>query len=72
MKFPETCLLGVALVAAILPCRFAADEPKPAAVVPALAATQIADVPADALPMSTRNGSTSPWLTACPAIISSP
>jgi hypothetical protein len=48
--FRGTNLPGPAVLAALLPCLLGADEPKPPAPVPLLAATQLKDVPDDALP----------------------
>ncbi len=48
--FRGTSLAGPAVLVALLPCLLGADEPKPPAPIPLLAATQIKDVPDDALP----------------------
>jgi len=48
--FRGTSFAGLAALAALLPCLLGADEPKGPAPVPLLAATQIKDVPDDALP----------------------
>ncbi len=45
-----TSLAGQAVLATLLPCLLGADEPQAPAPVPLLAATQIKDVPDDALP----------------------